>query len=280
MAQTVLLILFMEQIRLPKPHSILNKAFLRKKEKNSAYSQRSLARDLGVSAPFVTKLLTGKSSLPVERVKRICKVLDIDLALESLLMQSLVYHSFDSSELRAIAMKGMTENAISRVGDYNQVTVKKFSILRDWYNLPILDLLTCEGEFTPQVIAKRIGLTLAQVQKSLTAMKEAGLASDETGTWKKTEQRNYFPSTKSLTEIREYHKQMIKIAHQQLSETSQEAFDARLITAFTMAVNPEHIETAKKEIFDFLTQLSHRLSEGSCTSVYQCNLQLFPLTKK
>jgi hypothetical protein len=33
-------------------------------------------------------------------------------------------------------------------------------------------------------------------------------------------------------------------------------------------------------IFDALSDLSHKLSHGSCTEVYQCNVQLFPLTKK
>jgi hypothetical protein len=72
---------------------------------------------------------------------------------------------------------------------------------------------------------------------------------------------------------------MIKKAYEELSRTTEKAFNERLITGFTMACDPTKIDVAKRAIFDFLSELSEQLSAERCTEVYQCNIQLFPLTK-
>ena len=71
-----------------KSFQILNKAFLAKKLKNSAYSQNALARDLGVSAVFVNKILTGKKPVPSERFKKIFQVLEMDFTLQSAFLKA------------------------------------------------------------------------------------------------------------------------------------------------------------------------------------------------
>jgi uncharacterized protein (TIGR02147 family) len=267
-----------EQTKLAKPHQLLNKAYLLKKKRNPSYSQRAVARDLCVSPMFVTKLFTGKSAIPTQRLKQICAVLDMDTTAQTVFYRSLIVHSLPSPELRKIALS--TSTAETRLENYEQMPQKKFGVLSQWYHLAILNLLTCDIDHSSATLARKLGITETEVENSLQLLKTLELASFNDGVWKKTDLHMISPTTRSKAEVRNFHRSMIKKAYDELSRIGQEAFNERLITGFTIAVNPENLEEAKRLIFDTLSDLSHKLSQGSCTEVYQCNVQLFPLTKK
>lgn len=267
----------MENARIAKSHQILLKAFKAKVKVNGAYSQRALARDLGLSATFVTKILTGEKAVPSERYKKLFQVLNMDVSLQSLFIRSVVLESLPSSELRQMAKSAFQSE--SRFENYQYESSKQFGVLKNWYNIPILNYLTCETrERSVSAIATYFGLTEQQVQHSLTEMEKIELVRQVEGVWSKTSQHNYFPTTKSSEIIRDFHRQMIKKSYEELSKIAPDDFEKRLITSFSIAANPEHIEPTKKRIADFLGELSHELSEGSCQEVYQCNIQFFPLT--
>lgn len=267
----------MEAKRLYQPHDLLNRALERKQEHFSGYSRRSLARDLGVSPVFVSKILTGKKSIPADRVPRLCQLLDMDTTAQAALLNAMVVHSLPSDALREVAQKNPMKP--SKMREYFSHSKKKFAILKDWYNIAILEFLTCSIDRSVENIAWKLGLTRSAVEKSLSGLEEAGLAAQENGQWIKVDQHGFFPTSKSQNEVRDFHKQMIQKAYAELSKSTQTDFDRRLITGFTIAVNPENLEKARRAIFDALSELSHTLSEGDCSDVYQCNLQLFPLTK-
>ncbi len=268
----------MENGKVPAPHYLLNKALIRKKERFSFYSQRALARDLGVSSAFVTKILSGKRAIPPKRIRRICRVLDMDPTAETILLKSIVLHSQRSNDLKQIVLE--SPKLKTKLLDFKNIEHRKFSLLSNWYNLAILYLLTCKIDKSTNTIAKKLGLSASEVERSLNSLKNAELVACDNGQWKKTTENEFFPTTKSLSEVRGFHRQMIKKSYDELSKTSQESFDSRLITGFTIATNPEKIDVAKKLVFEILGEISTLLSDGTCTEVYQCNVQLFPLTKK
>lgn len=267
----------MEAKKLQMPHELLNSALQRKQEHFSGYSRRSLARDLGVSPVFVSKILTGKKSIPSERIAKLCKLLDMDTNAQAALLNSVVIQSLPTQALREVASRNPVQP--SKMREYLTNSRKKFSVLKDWYNIAVLELLTCTIDRSVENIAYKLGLTRSAVEKSLTGLEEAGLAGQENGQWVKLAPHTFFPTTKSQAEVRDFHKQMIKRAYEELNKTTQEDFDRRLITGFTIAVNPENMEKARRVIFDALSELSHTLSEGDCSEIFQCNVQLIPLTK-
>jgi uncharacterized protein (TIGR02147 family) len=262
-----------------KAHQILNKAFLAKKDKNPAYSQRALARDLGVSPVFVTKVLTGQKAAPSERFKEIFKVLDMDITLQSAFIKAAVLEALPSPELRKMATEALL--ADSKIETYHREPARKFGFLKQWYNVPILCYLTSEtNDSSPEAIARYFGITLKEVEQALTNMEKEGLVVSKNGAWMKPSSHTYFPTTKSHEDVREFHRQMIQKAFKELHKTSQEDFDQRLITGFSIAVNPEHVNKAKSLIADLLAEVTHVLNDGECSEVYQCNVQLFPLKAK
>ena len=258
-----------------KPHEILAKTLESKKGKNPAYSQGAFARDMGVSSVFVSKILTGEKDVPPSRFKRLFKVLDMDTNAQAEFLKSTFLESLPSDDLKSLAQAAFLKD--SKMTEYKIESTKNFSLLQKWYHVPLLTYLTCQGlDTSAKAIAKYFKVTEAEIHHSLENMKRLGLvAEDAQGAWKKVEAHTYFPTTNTKSEVRDFHRQMIQRAHQELSKTEALAFEKRLITGFSIAANPENLEKSKKLIFDFLSELSHTLSEGDCSDVYQCNVQLF-----
>lgn len=266
----------MARIQTLKSVQILNKAFAAKKEKNSSYSQRALARDLGISAAFVTKILTGQKSVPANRFKDLFKILDMDITLQSAFMKATVLEALPSEELRSMATRALLDE--SKIEDYARESTKKLSLLKQWYNVPILSYLTCETkDSSPAAIAKYFGISTKEATQALSLLEKEGLVKKENDAWIKVSAHSYFPTTKSHEEVRDFHRQMIQKSYRELSKITQEDFEKRLITGFSIAVNPKNVEKAKAMVSEFLAEVSHVLAEGECEEVYQCNVQLFPL---
>lgn len=261
-----------------KPCQVLNKAFLLKKQKNPAYSQRALARDLSVSPVFVTKILTGQKSLPPERFKKAFQVLDMDITLQSAFMKAVILEALPQGELRELATTALIKD--SKFENYARESSSKFGILKQWYNTAILSYLTCEDlDSSPAEISKYFNISETEVSAALKEMEKLQLVENKNGAWLKLENHSYFPTTKSMEDVRHYHKQMLQKAYKELSKTQEQDFDKRLITGFSVAVNPNNVEKAKKMIAEFMGHLSYELAEGDCQEVYQCNVQMFPLKK-
>lgn len=262
-----------------KTHQILVRAFESKKIKNPSYSRSALARDLGVSPVFVTKILTGKKDVPTSRFKKLFQVLEMDVSLQARFMKATILNALPSEELKDLASSTFLVD--SKMENYGNEPSKKFSILKKWYHIPILTYLTCQSlESSALAISKHFGITEKEVSDSLAQMQELGLIEKKDGSWIKIVPHSFFPTTKSQDDVRNHHRQMIQKAFNELSKTQSDDFERRLITGFSIAVDPKNLPKAKKMIFDFLSEVSHTLSDGECKDVYQCNVQLFPFGKR
>lgn len=268
----------MENSKVMKAHQVLNKALLAKQKRNPQYSQRALARDLGTSPVFVTKILTGKKSVPPARFKSLFKILDMDITLQTELMRAALLESLPSPELRSMAKLSLAKDPAME--KFRREPSQKMSVIKNWYNIAILNYISCERlNDSSEAIAKYFGLTLREVNQSLQTLEANGLIEKENGQWGKVEKNSYFPTTKSQSEVRDFHRQMIQKSYQELSNTTQGDFDKRLITGFTIAADTDKIDLAKKMISEFLGELSEILGGDKSEEVYQCNIQLFPLKK-
>lgn len=262
------------------PSDILQRQLNALKKQNPRYSQRALARDLGMSVSFVSDIIKGKRQLPQQRVADFKRVLKMDVVTQKL---------FDQALKRAFLEKNAIfdeniekEDFKSKVAEYTEVQRKKSNVYNHWYNIAIMDLLTCEGVITtPSALAQRLGISQEQVRMSLSLLELEGFIIKKEDRWCKVSERIRFPTTYSMESIRGFHGQMIDLALKQLKqETSEESFQKRLINGVTIAINPQNLEKAKARLNDAICEVAEMLTEGDCTEVYQLNCQLFPLTRK
>jgi uncharacterized protein (TIGR02147 family) len=268
----------MEKVPMKKSTQILRKAFLLKQKRNKAYSQNALARDLSLSPVFVSKVLTGAKSLPSERFKKVFKVLEMDVTLQSAFLRAVVLEALPEGELQTLAKNALIKE--SKMENYGRQSSKQYGFLKQWFNVAILSYLTCDSlSSSSDAIAAYFDLPEKDVQNSLREMAAAGMIEQKNGVWIKVENHSYFPTTKSHEDVRTYHQQILQKAGKELSKVSEDDFEKRLITSFAIAVNPDNVGLAKNMIAEFMGQISYALADGDCKEVYQCSVQLIPLRK-
>lgn len=259
-------------------HDILKIYFERKKLTYPQYSLRALARDLDVSPAYASAILSGKKPLPETRLKDFIKALDLDdiAALQ-------LKHAIFPEDKKAASVKDslLSDTDLDFFNKYKPLDKKKYDILNDWFNIAIMDLTTCQDFVSsPEWIAKKLRISRLQVEIAIENLKFHNLLSEVDGKLQKVELKLRFPTKISQTVIRKFHKQMIKKAYEELdSKTEDHDFEKRLITGTTFALNEEKIKILKDKIQNAIYEVSAMASEGPCQSVYQMNVQFFPLTK-
>jgi uncharacterized protein (TIGR02147 family) len=269
--------------KIKEPEEILALYFERKKSKVGGYSLRALARDIQKSPAYVSQVLAGKRRLSPDLYGKISEVLELDVMARKQLSLSVVLCSSLPEEVKADLESSLEENSgQDAYGKYEESHLPEFDILRNWYFVSILDLVTLSN-FKPDIswIAKKLKISHYQADMAVKALFAAKLLTEENGLWKKTKFKMVFSTKSSKETVRVFHKQMIEKAVVELTtKTHAEAFQKRLITGLSTATNPQNIERAKHRLNEMIFELSEILAEGECTELYQLNIQLFMLTEE
>lgn len=270
--------------KLPAPREILLTALERKKKRNPSYSLRALARDLGLSAPFLSRMFKGEKPFPEDRFEQVVKALELDLPVRRLLMESILQQAVRKSRIASSVaqelMSSERQSSMASLSKYKEASSREFSVLDRWYNLAVLDLVTCvDFQPDPAWIARRLGIRKEEAAYSFDQLRNHGLVREHEGKWEKVTEHLRFPATKSHPSIRRYHQMMIQKAVEVMqTQTDERAFEHRMITSFTFAANSARIKEARERLNAALFEIVEILSEGECDGVYQINAQLFPLT--
>ena len=256
-----------------KPEAILKLYFDRKQVAHPAYSLRALARDLDVSAAYLSQVFNGKKTVPESRLADFIRLLDMD-DIAVLQLKSSLY----PEEKRAKTLAQEDKDFINR---FKPLDKKKYVVLEHWYMVAILDLTTLEGfESNPDWIARKLKLTRIEVDIAIETLKAHNLLHEVNGRLEKVDVKLRFPTKITQTVIRKFHKQMIKKAYEEIdTRLLDEDYNDRLVVGATFALNPEHLAMLKEKVQEALYEISLKASEGPCQSVYQLNIQLFPLAK-
>lgn len=257
---------------------ILSAKMALKKQKNSAYSTRAFARDLGISAGFLSHVLSGRKNLSVEKAKLLLPFLNLTETERRQFLKAVLLSSVDSA-------KGSESHRLIHEAGYNQdyqdIELDRFQYFNNWYHVAIADLTQC-SDFKPELtwIAERLGLDIAIVKTSVERLLRLGVIERQGSTYKKTHTHVSIPTTDSQTVIRNFHGQMIEKAKHNLEKTDVEEFKRRHISGITFTVSPDKIEQAKERIAAFKREMAD-LSDGEdVTELYQMNVQFFPLTNR
>jgi len=264
------------------PHLIIKKYFLRKQKVNPKYSLRSFARDLDVNPAFVSRLLNGKQEIPNARLNQIAKILDMDSLTLKELKKSMAFVVLREMGLSPADLGHSKVNSLLLFDD-RAMTAKEMNVLDPWYNITIMELVTCSN-FKPEAswIARRLKLTTEQVEKSLSYLiQNEYLSRNEEGNFMKTNKQLRLPTKQSVGIIRQFHKSMMELAVKEMfQKTGEKDFAERLITSTSIAVNKENIPKAKERMLEMQIEISNILRQGECTEVFDLTLALFPLTQK
>ena len=261
------------QILPPASYGVLRSEYLRRVQRNSLYSLRAFARDLGVSHSHLSRVLHGQKRLSLQQANCVA---------ESLSLQAAEKDSF----LLAVAQEWTRPKAV-RVDPPNQqarlplplvLDAENFRMISEWHHVAILELLTLEDfPGTASAAAKRLGIPLAQVKTGLAQLKRLGLVEQRGTRWHRPKGSIAVPSQRSDAAIRAFHRSMIEKALVALENDISGSPESRDVSGTTFAVDLSRIPEAKQRIFRFRQNLMRYLSGGKRTRLFQLNVQLFSL---
>jgi uncharacterized protein (TIGR02147 family) len=250
--------------------SIIEKYLTRKKNNNSSYSNRALARDLNLSPSFVSDILKGKKQLPYKHVDSVVGVLDIDQSDAADLKLAYTPEEYIAPTHKKVAKKKIKKHWV--LGSRAQM-----KILSKWYYVSMLDLITCpsfDGDF-----ARALDITNEEANEAVSFLEEEGLIVLNDGKYAKSSLKLHFNSKESKKEFRHYHSRLLDKSKEELLKTEQEDFEKRLIISYSVAMNSKKKDYFKKRLADLMQEMADEMSEGECDQVYHLGLQFYPLSK-
>lgn len=258
-----------------RSHKVLKAAMDRLQRQNPKFSIRALATKVGVSHVFMMKLLKGDAGVPEKKLPILIKSLSLDEMAQLELREAMVYDAI-STTLGAFPVSKKRKLTAEAFEEYPS---KHFSVLDNWYDLALLDILTCEGApESTEGLARILGLTSLEVQTSLEKSSKLGLAELKAEGWKKTKSKIRFPTVGANELTRRYYEQVLDRAKLELRKTSPQDFSRRSITNLSLAVDPDKIPEAKQKLQQAIYDIAQELSSGSPRDVYQLTLCLIPVT--
>lgn len=250
------------------PKLFLEEEYLRRKQKNPAYSLRAFSRLLDLPSGRVSQLLAQKRNLTPGLGQKIAQRLSFDPERTQQFLASIdgIRKSRKASALPPAA------------GRYQPLDMDQFHTIAEPLHFAILSLLeTKDYKGTRKEIEKRLGLDAVEARAAVERLERLGLVA--------TQPRIRLAKSPGLTTSHDVQNAALRVAHKKTLEdaiTSLEdvAVELRDITSITMAVDPAKLAEAKKRLKEFRRSFSEFMESGNQSEVYRLNIQLIPVTKR
>lgn len=255
--------------------TILNEEFSRRVEKNSRYSMRAFAKQLGIHPSALSRILSGKQRMSSGSALTVTQKIGLTGDVCRLFLQSVVdeQKKLESAQLgEAVQMPNLKVHP-------QKITEESYAIIARVMCLALRELMLTDDFISePDWMARRLGVSIEDVEKSLNTLAEAGLIQKAEGRWVHTDRHLTAVNIKQSSEIRvKLQKEVVQKALQSLDK---DPFEQRGHYSMTMAINPERINEANRMIMEFMETLCDYLETGARKEVYQLSVQLFPLTER
>ncbi len=230
-----------------------------RKNRNSSYSLRAFARDLGVSPAALSQYLGRKRELSPKNRRSIADRMKLS-----------------PLEQKAFTLK--TGDPLERTDTHEAVSEDRFRLIGSWLSLAILNLARLDGnQANVDWIADRLVVPVEEAREVFERLLRLELIEIKSGRMVRTTQPLTTTSDVPSEAIKKYHLGLLRKVELALLDLPVSERD---ITAITMPTDPEKLLEAKK----ILKRTHHRIAKlvgtSKASEVYVLSTQLFPLTKK
>jgi uncharacterized protein (TIGR02147 family) len=244
---------------------LLREELKTRSQANPSYSLRAFAKQLGISPASLSMVMGGKCPVTLSFIEKIGTKLKIEEE---------DVHKYQLSLLNE------KSNINFKMRDFEMIDHDRVSLIKEWYHYAILNLMRTKGfQPKPSWIAKRLGITLGEVQSAVERLEKAGLLKIANGKWKDiSSQFTSHVNNKQYSEAaRQNQIQYFEKAKQALEEVE---FPKRNHTGSLIAISLKDLDRAKEFITKFRKQFMTEFDRtGNADEVYHLAVALFPLTK-
>ena len=254
----------------------LRQEYLSRRERNSSYSIRAFARDLELSQPFLSQIISGKRKLASDRAERISAKLGLRAQERRLFVNLARLETAKIPEAKT-ALRAEVARLKPGASRFSELTQMEFEAVADWVCFAILELTAVKGfRADAKWLSRRLGIPESTAHDTLERVKRVGLLIEKSGRWVKAKNDYIFAGISSRA-IRRHHHQSLDLAHQALE---QQKLDEREFFTVTIPTDPRLLKTAKKRIARFCEDFTEEME--ACedpTSVYKLSVQYYRLDK-
>lgn len=252
------------------PGQWLEAEYLRRRQKNQAYSLRAFARLLDLPSGRVSQLLSRKRNFTPELGRKIAVQLSFDPVTAQHFLASI-----DGSRRKK---RPALPEASAR--ELTALPMDQFEAIADPIHFAILSLLETKAfSGLEKDIAQRLGLDVVEARAASKRLTRLGLTRvDAKGRLRLARSPGLATSHDvQNAALRRSHRKVMQDAEAALEEVAVELRD---ITSITMAIDPARLPEAKEKLRALRRSMSEFLECGNRTEVYRLNVQLVPVTKR
>lgn len=238
-------------------YEILKDELSLRRMRNSAYSLRAFARDLGVSVTALSDFLTLKRNLSKTNILKIC-------------------HSLNLPPIERATLLHRREPVPNPQN--LQSKDDAFHLFSDWYCFAILNLPRVKTHQAEAIwISQRFGITEIQASEGLARLLRLNLIRIKDNKIIRTKKGiigNYHVPDLA---IKKHHQRVLQKAEKALLESESQARD---FSTTILALDPKSLEHAKKQIQKMKAKLAKKIESAQGQEFYGLTLQLFPLVTR
>jgi uncharacterized protein (TIGR02147 family) len=256
----------------------LHDYFIEQKQFQNKLTHRLILKKMGItSTGFLANVISGKKNMNLEMSKKLGKIINLAGREQRYLVRLVLYTQSKSLEEKK---KYLDQLLAMRKSDLMYISDTQFSIFSKWYYVYIRDLL-CFYDFKGDYEALSEKL---EPPVSPDEAKEAIQDLEIMGFIKKDENGFYRPLEKIISSGDETHS--VQLANFQLTtmdlakrSLKNHPAEKRDISFVTLTLSSETFLKVKSEVQAFRKKLLLTASdEENPDRIYQCNIQLFPVT--
>jgi len=233
----------------------LQREFVGRCKKNSAYSMRAFAKFLDIDQSFLSKFMRGQKSISTETA----------LALS-----------------RKLGLKP------SSLNNEKNVTVKdtflpllddEFAVISDWYHFAILELSkTRKFKSDAKVIAQRLGIHVEEARSAIDRLRRIGLIRLEDGNFTLNAPNNTWTNSQATSDARKLLQK--RLLDRGITAIETVPFELRENGSLTVAIEKKRLPEFKQKLAKIRLELGDFFQASSnLDEVYQLTISFFPLTK-
>jgi uncharacterized protein (TIGR02147 family) len=244
------------------------------------FSYRYFSQRAGFQSPnFLKLVIDGQRNLSNESIERFTQAMKLS-SEEAAFFESLVqFNQASDSEERARCAQNLMRSKTLR--KFYPLRLASYDYYSRWYYIPIRELVKLpDFREEPEWIASQFDppLKTQDASRAIVALEELGLLQrDAAGRLRQTHESLTTDDEVVSSQIANYHREMMKHASDSIALIER---SKREISAACIPVSETSMKKIKARIQEFRDEILAIAAEDTdCDSVYQLNMQLFPLTK-
>lgn len=263
------------------PVKFLTEQYLQRRERNASYSLRSFARDVGVSATALSRILNGQRIITYRQMSRVLSALNVPEELAQKIITGIILKAGKTAKVSKVLRHSFTQKATEASYEVKYYSIDRFKMISQWYHFAILEMTYLKDfESDALWISKKLDISLIETKDAIDRLLNLGfLHRSATGILSKTDSRLFIDAKKAEPEIRKYETTMLAKATAQLDKTDDASYQMRLINSITFPTSPACVPELKKAIYEFQKKLLTMIRQNEYTQVYHFGCQLFPVSE-